>query len=67
MKKAFIAILFITFVLLIVVANSHILRTNFENIQYPRYREGYAYNLKNPLLERYKSLAIDNPVGDFEE
>jgi len=67
MNKFLVFILFVAFALLIVVSNLYVLSPGFQEIEYPKYREEYAYNLKNPLIERYRELAIESPVEVLED
>ena len=67
MNKFLVFALFFAFALVIAVANLCVLPSGFEEIPYPKYREEYAYNLKNPLVERYRNMAMELPQEGFED
>ena len=67
MNKFVVFALFLVFALVVAVAHLYVMPTGFEEIPYPKYREEYAYNLKNPLVERYRNLVIESPHEVFED
>lgn len=67
MNKFLVFALFLAFALVVAVAKLYVLPSGFEENPYPKYREEYAYNLKNPLVERYRNMAIESPHEGFED
>ena len=53
--------------LVIVISNFYVSAPKFEEITYLKYQEEYAYNLKNSLVERYRNLAMELPIGSIED
>lgn len=67
MNKFLVFALFLAFALVVAVGNLYVLPSGFEENPYPKYREEYAYNLKNPLVERYRNMAIKSPHDGLED
>ena len=61
MKKFVVVFLITLFVFAVGGVSLYVPPSNFQEIAYPKYREKYAYHLKNPLIERYKKLADTEP------
>lgn len=67
MNKIGIFLLLMSLLFVVVVGKLYVTSSGFEDPMYPKYREEYAHNLKNPLLERYRKLAIESPLERFED
>lgn len=66
MDKVAVFFSFVVLVLVVAIAKLYVTPIGFEEPAYPQYREEYAHNLRDPLLDKYRSMAIELPCENDE-
>ena len=66
MDKVAVFFSFFVLVLVVAVAKLYVTPIGLEEPAYPQYREEHAHNLRNPLLDKYRSMVIELPCENDE-